>query len=438
MNLNPLAVEQNDILQAQCPTAYALLSERGRKLYYPKGILTQSAEAKEKAHKFNATIGIATEGGVPMHLPSLAKYFPEIGPGDSFNYAPAGGRPDLRAAWKKKMLAENPSLAGKEISLPVVTAALTHGLSLVGDLFVDPGDVLLLPNMFWGNYSYTYSVRLGAAIRNYNTFTESGGFDVPAMAAALKEVAAEKGKAILLLNFPNNPSGYTITEPEAEAILAAVVETADTGAKVLVVCDDAYFGLFYEDCLKESLFARLVGRHPNVLSVRLDGATKELFVWGFRVGCITFGCDCQCDCGCAEAYEALVKKTMGAIRGNISNCCNLTQTLVLRALRDPALPAERQQKFDVMQARALKVKKVLNSGKYDDAWTYYPFNSGYFMCLHLKTVDAEKLRVHVLDKYGVGAISSGPTDLRIAFSCLEVGQIQEVFDILYQGVKDLA
>ncbi len=71
-------------------------------------------------------------------------------------------------------------------------------------------------------------------------------------------------------------------------------------------------------------------------------------------------------------------------------------------------------------------------------WIYYPFNSGYFMCLKLKTVDAEKLRVHLLDKYGVGAISINATDLRIAFSCIAEENIQELFDIIYQGVKDLA
>jgi DNA-binding transcriptional MocR family regulator len=91
-----------------------------------------------------------------------------------------------------------------------------------------------------------------------------------------------------------------------------------------------------------------------------------------------------------------------------------------------------------MKGRALKVKAVLDSGKYASAFSYYPFNSGYFMCLRLKTVDAEKLRLHLLDKYGVGAISIGTTDLRIAFSCIAEENIQELFDLIYQAVCDLA
>jgi hypothetical protein len=59
------------------------------------------------------------------------------------------------------------------------------------------------------------------------------------------------------------------------------------------------------------------------------------------------------------------------------------------------------------------------------------------MCLKMKHVDAETLRVHLLDKYGVGLISLGKTDLRVAFSCVEKEDIQALFDIVLQGVKDL-
>ena len=44
------------------------------------------------------------------------------------------------------MLKENPELSEEAISMPVVTNALTHGLSLVGDLFVNENDVVLLPH----------------------------------------------------------------------------------------------------------------------------------------------------------------------------------------------------------------------------------------------------------------------------------------------------
>ncbi|MBU4186481.1 MAG: hypothetical protein KKC23_09845, partial [Proteobacteria bacterium] len=72
-----------------------------------------------------------------------------------------------------------------------------------------------------------------------------------------------------------------------------------------------------------------------------------------------------------------------------------------------------------------------------DVWDVYPFNSGYFMCIRLKRVNAEKLRLHLLEKYGVGLISIGESNLRIAFSCLEEEDIPELFDIILKGIEDI-
>ena len=155
---NPIAEKLNAELDAAAPQVGAMLSAFGRRLYFPKGILSQSAEAKEKAHRFNATIGIATEGGGPMYLESVHSHLADIDPKDAYPYAPAPGRPGLRDAWRAKLLAENPSLGGKAFGKPIVTAAITHGLSLVGALFVDEGDAILMPDKLWGNYRLTFEV----------------------------------------------------------------------------------------------------------------------------------------------------------------------------------------------------------------------------------------------------------------------------------------
>ena len=99
--------------------------------------------------------------------------------------------------------------------------------------------------------------------------------------------------------------------------------------------------------------------------------------------------------------------------------------------------SSKAEKLRIMKERAEEVKRVLSNPRYDTAWKPYPFNSGYFMCVQLKTVDAEPLRLHLLEKYGIGLISLGKTDLRVAFSCLEKEDIQELFDTVFQGIKDL-
>ncbi|GAC44339.1 aminotransferase class I/II-fold pyridoxal phosphate-dependent enzyme [Paenibacillus popilliae] len=430
--MNPLAQQLNDTIQRDNPNIHAMLSRLGHQIYFPKeGILSQSAEAGSKAKQFNATIGIATEGGIPMHLDVIQETLSAYNPKDIFPYAPPAGKPELRKLWKEKMIKENPSLADKHISMPIATNALTHGLSIVADLFAEKGDVVIIPDKNWENYELTFSIRRGAEMVYYPLYDENWTFN----SAGLREslfAHRDKGKAIVVLNFPNNPTGYTPGREEGQAIIKAILEAAEAGMRLVVVTDDAYFGLFFEDSMHESLFSSLASLHPNVLPVKVDGATKEEYVWGFRVGFITYAA------GSEALLAALEQKTMGIIRATISSGPHPSQTFVLRALQSPEFEAQKQEKYQIMKARANKVKALLDSGKYRDVWSYYPFNSGYFMCLKLNTVPAEQLRTHLLNAYGVGTIALGDTDLRVAFSCIEEADLEKLFDTIYQGVLDIS
>jgi aspartate/methionine/tyrosine aminotransferase len=434
--MNPIAQELNEVIRGANGEAFEMLSQVGRNLFFPKGILSQSAEAKEKAHRFNATIGMATEKGQTMHLPSVMSMLTGIRPEEALTYAPSFGIMPLRRAWREALFEKNPSLKGKTLSLPVVTNAITHGLSVVADMWVDPDDAVVLPDKMWGNYNMIFAVRRGARIVNYALFDGQWRFNSAAFESCLRAEAGKGKKLVVILNFPNNPTGYTITPEEADRIVRILKALAETGTRIVVVTDDAYFGLFYEDaCLKESIFARLAGCDPRVMAIKLDGATKENYVWGLRVGFITYGSHLEGDA--AAAYDALERKTAGAVRGSISNASHLSQQLVLKSLQSERFGLEKEEKFHIMNERAREVKRVLEDPKYRDAFEAYPFNSGYFMCLRLKTVEAEPLRVHLLDTYGVGLISLGKTDLRVAFSCLEKADVQELFDTVLKGVRDL-
>ncbi len=434
--MNPLAQELNEIIQEHNHHVYAMLSTLGKSLFFPKGILSQAAEAKKKATKYNATIGIATDESGPRYLPCIQQYIEKISPKDSYPYAPGAGKLQLRERWSEKLREDNPNLKGKAFSLPIVTSGLTHGLALAADMFIDPGDVIVLPDKFWENYSLLFGVRKGAAFRTFPLFTGTGGFNVDGFKSLIAEIAAEKDRITILLNFPNNPTGYTITPAEGEQIARVINDAAERGSQLVVIFDDAYFGLFYDDAsLQESLFGKLVNLHPRILAVKLDGPTKEQFVWGFRVGFLTYGLG-----GCEafeDIYSALEKKTMGAIRGGISNCSHLAQSIVLNALNAPTYKEERAEKVAVLKRRALKTQAVLKNEKYASLWEVYPFNSGYFMCLQLKNVEAEPLREHLLNEYGVGTIAMEARDLRITFSSIDEANIEEFFELVAQAVKDL-
>jgi aspartate/methionine/tyrosine aminotransferase len=286
--------------------------------------------------------------------------------------------------------------------------------------------------MYWENYDLTFETRLGATLETFRTYAGER-FDTGALARAL---LAGPSKTVLILNFPNNPTGYMPGREEVLAIRDAVVAAAEAGKRICLVIDDAYYGLVFDErALDESIFGYLANVHERVLTVRLDGATKELFVWGLRCGFLTYAPPAVE--GAPELLDALEKKTMGAIRGAISSSSALAQSIVLRALRSPTLEAERREKLERLRDRAWRVREVVHAERYRESWDVYPFNAGYFMCVRVKGVDAERLRLHLLERHGVGLIANGPTDLRVAFSCLEERDIEPLFETVHQAIEEL-
>jgi aspartate/methionine/tyrosine aminotransferase len=429
--MNPQAAELNQILRENSPNVFEMLSARGKEVYFPKkGILGQSAAAKGK--RIDATIGTAVEDDKsPMRLQCIQKNL-NIAPANAFPYAPSYGRPDIRSKWKEMIYEKNPGLKGVEISLPVVTNALTHGLSMVGYLFLDKTDKVIMPDFNWDNYGLTFTNAYGAEIETFNTFL-NGEFDAAAMKKAL--MAGGTGKKVLLLNFPNNPTGYTPSVKSAKAIVDTIKEVAEAGNKVVVFCDDAYFGLVFEDGIElQSIFTYLSTLHENVLAVKVDGPTKEDYVWGFRVGFISYAIKG----GNAAMYTALADKTAGAVRGNISNSSNLSQALLVAAWESKEYQEEKQAKHAILKKRYNKVKEVISGGKYDKYFKALPFNSGYFMCVKPAAgIDPEAVRQILLNEFETGVICLGDI-LRVAFSAVGESDIPELFENIYKACDKYA
>ncbi len=429
MEIDPQAAELNEAIRSVNPNILDLLSERGMGIFFPRrGILSQSAEAR--GAEIDATIGIALEdGGSPMTLASLNSLFsaPEsVG----FNYAPSPGRPEIRKIWKSMLQAKNPLLANAEISLPVVTSALTHGLSLCGYLFVNSGDTIIMPDLHWENYDLIFTNGYGASIAAFPAFTAQGGFNV----AGLREkLTGKPGKRIVLLNFPNNPTGYTVTQAEASEIRTVLVEAAEAGNSLVVIVDDAYFGLVFEPgILRESIFGLLCNAHPRLLAVKLDGPTKEDYVWGFRVGFATFGTALHS----AALYRALEAKIAGAIRGTISNASNLGQALLLAAYTSGTYESEKAEKFAVLKRRYEMMRDLIAAhAEYREFFTPLPFNSGYFMCIRIVKGDTEEIRKLLIHKYHTGVIAQGDC-LRLAFSSTPLPLIGKLLDNIFLAARE--
>ena len=423
--LSPLAQKLNVVLgDALLP----MFSERGKRGFFPStGILGQSAEAKGSA--INATIGMAfEEDGSPLCLECVEDSVNL--PPTAFLYAPSFGLPELRKAWAEGMVRKNPSLAGKAFSVPVVTCALTHGLFVAGHLFLDEGDEVVLPDLYWDNYELIFEESFGASMVKFPMFTEAGAFNAEGMERLLM---GGGGKKVVVLNFPNNPTGYTATVADEAAICAALSRAAGAGKKIVVVLDDAYFGLVYEPGVStESMFGKLMELHENILVVKLDGPTKEDYVWGARVGFMTFGAKGST----AEQREALVAKAAGAVRGTISNVSSIGQNLLLRAYASEGYVKQKQEKYDILKRRYDRIKAIFcEHPEYAESFVALPFNSGYFMCVRPVGVDPEALRRHLLGK-GVGVIVLSGL-IRIAFATVPYDKLDALFATIHAAVQEI-
>ncbi|MDR2510034.1 MAG: aminotransferase class I/II-fold pyridoxal phosphate-dependent enzyme [Spirochaetaceae bacterium] len=429
--MNKLAEELNSVLD-KC-VAGRLLSRFGRRVYFPKGIIAQSAEAKKSAWTANATIGMAFHRGKPMILSALSENLPHLTEAETVAYAPTAGVEQVRELWQRLIIEKNPSLKKEAISLPVVVPGITAGISYTADLFLDAGQKLITNEPCWDNYGLIFEERREAVLHSVR-FLNDSGLDIDAIKTAI-EKDAKTGAVRVIFNFPNNPSGYSPTESEADALCECLKKAADGGADVLVICDDAYYGLIYEDeTCKESIFCRLSGLHERILAVKADGPTKEDYVWGLRVALLTFGSK-----GMNQAdFDALNSKLMGAIRSSVSCSNTPAQYLLLKTFAGPNTAAEKTHYRAILKRRYKAVREFVEARKNHKILKALPFNSGYFMSFECHGIDAETLRKELLSGHGIGTVSFGGTYLRLAYAALNEEQIPNILETIFKTAEELA
>ena len=429
--MNPLAVELNDQLILKAPIVFGLLSQKGKESYFPKsGILSQSMQAKACA--INATIGIALEDDQsPLHIRSLGKLI-NLDPKKVFPYAGCSGVPEIRKKWKTMQVEKNPALQGKLTSLPVVTSSLSHGLSITSILFLDAGDTVIIADKYWGNYNMLVKERCDVNFDMY-PFYDGNGMNLKGLEDRL--LKGSVGKKVVAMNFPNNPTGYTPTKVEMQKITSMIKASAELGNHILLICDDAYFGLVYEDDVDtQSVFAHIADIHENVLAVKIDGATKEDYVWGFRVGFVTYAGKGLSE----EVYSMLEDKTAGGIRASVSSAPHISQSLLLETYKHPDYAKDKQEKYKLLRSRYDEVKDILakNGDRYAEYFKPLPYNSGYFMCVALADgLDGDAIRKLLIEKYNTGTIFIRGV-IRLAYSAVAKDKIEQLFENLYQACKE--
>lgn len=157
--------------------------------------------------------------------------------GETF-YAHNLGLPELRVGIAQAMSAKHPQhLDGIATERVAVTSGGVNALMLAVQALVNPGDEVVAVTPIWPNLT-AQALIMGGALRTVCLLPKDGAWtlDLHALLAAI----TPKTK-LLIINAPNNPTGWTLEPQEQRAILEHCRKTG-----TWILADEVYENLYFE------------------------------------------------------------------------------------------------------------------------------------------------------------------------------------------------
>ncbi len=454
-----------DFKYIQNTPLYKSFSDLGKRIFLPDGIFYWSGRAKKEA-EIIGTIGSAfaaekdfIDGGsnewVPCYLNDIKKYT-NLNIKKVVPYASIGGLPDTREIWKKWIIkkseeTENDKITRLEkyITTPIITSGVTNGIYLTCAMFLNPGEYIISPNKRWGNYDNIIVKHLGAEIKSFDFFKDNK-IDLQSLKETIEDVANRQEKIIIILNFPNNPTGYNPTFEEAEDLISLLKETYYLIKKpMIVIVDDAYeYYVYTDNHIKKSMFFELHQLDEDIIPIKLDGITKELLMYGGRIGFVTIGLKpnwVKNDEELDSLKKEVNNKLEGMNRSTISNCNHLYQAITHKLFNEIGMDGiieARNKVIELLKARYEKINSELTKIDNPDV-SVDPNSGGFFLFVNLNPnkIKATEFADHLLKKYKVGVIPiekpyENINGIRIAYCSIDIGQIPELVNRINLGLKD--
>ncbi|MEE9377926.1 MAG: aminotransferase class I/II-fold pyridoxal phosphate-dependent enzyme [Candidatus Lokiarchaeia archaeon] len=446
---------------------YNSLSEIGKRIFLPDGIFYWSGRAKNEAELIG-TLGAAygfendfIEGGstdwLPCYLREITDYS-NLSVKQIIPYTSIGGLLETRKIWKdwiikKSLYSEKEasllSRLEKYITTPVITGGVTNGIFQACSMFLNPSDYIIVPNKRWGNYDNIIYKFIGAKTQSFEFFKENE-MNIDGLRSAIEKIAKIQEKIVLLLNFPNNPTGYVPKKEEASNLVEMLKDSQTTHDKpIIVLVDDAYEPYVYkDDVLDKSIFYDLHQLDENVIPIKLDGITKELLIYGGRVGFLTLGLKPSWIADEEELQnlkDEIHNKLEGFIRATISNCNSFYQVLIHKLFEENGFEQiikSREGVYKLLKKRYetinSELKKINNPNISID-----PNSGGFFVFVNLDSnkIKAGKFADHLLKEYKVGIIPIEKLDeningIRIAYCSIDLSKIPELVKRIDLALKD--
>jgi aspartate aminotransferase len=234
--------------------------------------LTLAIAAKAKAMKSEGVDVCSFSAGepdfdTPQHIKDAAQKALQEG---KTRYGPAAGEPTLRAAIARKLQQENHIPCTPDNVL--VTNGGKQSLYNLMQVFIDPGDEVIIPAPYW--LSYPEMVKLAGGIPVILPTQAATAFKISP--EQLRQAITPKTK-LVVFNSPANPTGMVYSPEEVRALAAVILE-----AGLWVVSDEIYEKILYDGAQHLSMAA--VSPELQARTLISNGFAKAYSMTGWRIG----------------------------------------------------------------------------------------------------------------------------------------------------------
>lgn len=241
----------------------------------------------------------------PWHVREAAIYAQETG---ATHYTSNLGLLKLRQELSK-YVENNYGCYYKPETEIIVTVGVSEALDLAVRALIDPGDEVLYHEPCYVSYAPVITFAHGVPVAVPTS--HENGFRLTR--AALEEKVTDKTK-VLMLNYPNNPTGGTLDQNDLQDIAQFAIDH-----DLFVITDEIYAELTYEG--EHHSMVAIPGMKERIIF--LHGFSKAWAMTGFRMGYA---------CSTPELTDAMMK-----IHQYIMLCATTpSQEAAIEALRDPS------------------------------------------------------------------------------------------------------
>ena len=350
-------------------------------------IVKKAKIAKEKVGKENvvdATIGsLYSEEGKIVALESVFTPYDQIQKEVKAAYAGSfvGNESYRKQVYDWIVKPSGSTLAHSVIATPGGTGAVALTLSEI----LDANETVVLPEIAWGSYKLMATMD-NLKVKTYALF-EGDHFHLDSLKEVCTSVMEEQHKLLLVMNDPcHNPTGYSLTMEEWQAVVDMLNELSTQGPVVLLN-DIAYIDYSYDldhchDYMK--LFDQF---NENVFAIIAFSCSKSLTSYGLRCGAaILLGKDQEI----VRGVEIVFEKAARATWSNVANAAMDNFTYVTTTNKDNYM------KEKDMYVKLLKERSdIFTSEAKACGLACYPYKEGFFVTVK---IDDNKVRDMYHDK----------------------------------------